>query len=118
MLAAYIYRNSALHASNSFYVHFFCLFFSFFSFLHCRFFSLFISFACPKETNQRKGHFAEEFFAAGKNRSNAPRHFVPGSRSFSSPILHRSIAGRCPVLVTTITEIPSVTYQDTSWVET
>jgi hypothetical protein len=34
------------------------------------------------KTKQKKGHFAEEFFAFSKNRSKTPRRFAPESRSF------------------------------------
>ena len=56
------------------------------SFLHCLII-LFIFFTCLKKTKQKKGHFAEEFFAFSKNRSKTPRRFAPESRSFCSPIL-------------------------------
>ena len=49
--------------------------------MHC-FIINFIFFVCPKKTKQKKGHFAEEFFAFSKNRSKTPRHFAPESRSF------------------------------------
>jgi len=42
----------------------------------------FIFFACPKKTKQKKGHFAEEFFAFSKNRLKTSRRFAPESRSF------------------------------------
>ena len=51
------------------------------SFLHC-FIIHFIFFVCPKKTKQKKGHFAEEFFAFSKNRSKTSRRFAPESRSF------------------------------------
>ena len=44
--------------------------------------SFFIFFVCPKKTKQKKGHFAEEFFAFSKNRSKTSRRFAPESRSF------------------------------------
>ena len=54
---------------------------------------LFIFFCMPKRKRiKRKRHFAEEFFAVGKNRSKTPRRYAPESRSFSSHILHRRLA--------------------------
>ena len=61
-----------------------------FLFLDYFFLSCSFSFACPKERTKEKGPSLRNF-CRWQNRLKTPRHFVPGSRSFSAPIWHRRI---------------------------